>query len=148
MKKTTDMMVQLLDKKNIPLPEGSRKKEGGSISNNKETCHDLVDGYLSSSSFIIDSGASRNMASMHDSFSSLHPYNGPPILMGNDSEIQAKGIGRIDLEDGYLNNVLFVPDLAGNLIYVYQMTHTVTSKRVTFTQNYVEISESLQSKLL
>ena len=31
--------------------------------------------------------------------------------MGDDSEIQAKGIGGIDLEDGYFNNVMFVPDL-------------------------------------
>ena len=48
------------------------------------------------------------MASMQDSFSSLYPYSGPSILTGEDSEIQAKGIGRIDLEDGYFNNVLFV----------------------------------------
>ena len=80
------------------------------------------------------------MASMHDSFSALHPYSGPSILMGDDSEIQAKGIGRIDLEDGYLNNVLFVPDLAANLLSVYKMTHNGTSKRVTFTQNDVDIS--------
>ena len=61
--------------------------------------------------------------------------------MGDDSDIPAKGIGRINLKNGYLNNVLFVPDLAVNLLYVYQMTHTSTSKRVTFTQNDVDISE-------
>ena len=100
MKKSIDMMVQLLEKNNIPLQEGTRKKDGGSSSDNKERCHALVVGSSSSSSFIINSGASRNMASIHDSFLSLHPYNGPSILMGDDSEIQAKGIGRIDLEDG------------------------------------------------
>ena len=77
---------------------------------------------------------------MQDSLSTIHPYNGPSILMGDDSEIQAKGIGRIDLEDGYFNNVLFVPDLVVNLIFVYKMIHTCTSKRVTFTQNDVDIS--------
>ena len=61
--------------------------------------------------------------------------------MGDDSEIQAKGIGRIDLEDGYFNNVLFVPNIAVNLLSVYQMTHTGTTNRVTFTKNVVEISE-------
>ena len=59
--------------------------------------------------------------------------------MGDDSEIQAKGIGRIDLEDGYFNNVLFVPDIEANLLSVYQMDHTGESKRVTFTPDTVEI---------
>ena len=57
--------------------------------------------------------------------------------MGDDSKIQAKGIDRIDLEDWYFNNVLFVLDLVANLLSVYQMTHTGTTKRVTFTQNDV-----------
>ena len=61
--------------------------------------------------------------------------------MGDDSEIQAKGIVRIDIEDGYFNNVLFMPDLLANLLSVYQMTHIGTTKRVTFTQNDVDISE-------
>ena len=76
----------------------------------------MVVGSSRSSSLIIDSSDSKNMASMHDSFSSLHPYSGPSILTGDDSEIQAKGIGRIDLDDGYFNNVLFVPNLAVNLL--------------------------------
>ena len=77
---------------------------------------------------------------MHEYFLALHPYSGPSILMGDDSKIQAKGIGMIYIEDGYFNNVLFVLDLAANLLSVYQMTHNGTSKRVTFTQNDVEIS--------
>ena len=68
--------------------------------------------------------------------------------MGDDSEIQAKEIGRIDLEDGYFNNVLLMPDLAGNLLFVYQMTHTGTYKRVTFTQNYVEMSDISTSEVV
>ena len=36
MKKTIGMMAQLLEKNNIPLPEGSRKKEGGSSLDNKK----------------------------------------------------------------------------------------------------------------
>ena len=80
------------------------------------------------------------MDSMQDPFSTIHPYSGPSILMGDDSEIQAKGIGRIDLEDGHCNNVLFVLDIAMNLLSVYEMKHSSTSKRVTFTQNDVDIS--------
>ena len=47
----------------------------------------------------------------------------------------------IDLEYGYFNNVLFMPDIAANLLCFYQMTHTDKTKRVTFTQDDVEISE-------
>ena len=85
MKKTIDMMVQLLEKNNIPLPEGARKKEGGSMSDNEEIFHALVARYSRYSSFIIESAASKHMASMHDSFSSLHPYSGPSIPMSDDS---------------------------------------------------------------
>ena len=132
-------MVQLLDKNNIPLPEGTRKKDGGSGSSNKDKCHALVVGSSSSSSFIIDAGYSRNMDSIEDSLLTMFPYDGPYICMGDDSEIQSKGIGRIDLWDGYFNNVLFVPDLAANLLSVYQMKHTGEEKRVTFTLGAVDI---------
>ena len=128
-------MVQLLEKNNILLLEGVRKKEGGS------RFHALVSGSSGYSSFMIDLGASRHMSSMQDSFLAIRPYSGLSILMGDDSEIPAKGIGKIDLDNGYFNNVLYVPDLAANLLSVYQMTHKDTTKRVTFTQNDVEISE-------
>ena len=148
MKKIIDMMTQLLDKDNIPLPEGTRKNEGGSSSENKDRCYALVSGSSRSPSFIIDSSDSRHMDSIEDSFSSLHPYNGPSILMGDDLEIPTKGIGRIDLDNGYFNNVLFVPNLATKLLSIYQMTHTSSAKRVTFTQEDVEISEFLQENWL
>ena len=135
--KTIDMMAQLFDKNNIPFLEGARKKEGCSSSENKERCHALVVGYSIFSSFTIDLGSSKHMESMHDYFSSLHPYSVPSILMGDDSEIQAKWIYRIDLEDGYFNNVLFVSDIVVKLRAVYQMTHNGTDKRLTFTQNDV-----------
>ena len=64
MNKTIYMMVQLLEKNNIPLPDGEKKKDGGSNSENKERCHALVVGYSRYSSFIIDSGASRHMDSV------------------------------------------------------------------------------------
>ena len=52
-----------------------------------------------------------------------------------------KPICKINIEDAYFNNVLCVPNLATNLLSVYQMTHTGKAKRVTFTQNDVDISE-------
>ena len=73
---------------------------------------------------------------------------GPTVRRGDDSEIQAKGIGRIDLEDGYFNNVLFVPNLVANLISVYQMTHIGESKILTFTPDTVEIVEISTNKVV
>ena len=43
MKKTINMMVQLLDKNNIPLPDGVKKKDGDLNYENKERYHALVD---------------------------------------------------------------------------------------------------------
>ena len=84
MKKTIDMMVQLLEKNNIPLLEGARKKYGGSSSDNKERCHALVAGYSNYSYFIIDLGVSRHMASIEDFFSAMNSHSGPSIRMGDD----------------------------------------------------------------
>ena len=98
-------------------------------------------GSSGSSSFIIDLSASRHMSSVQDSFSSLHPYSGQSILMGDDSEIPTKGIDMINLDNGYLNNVLYVDDLTTNLLCIYRMKHIGSSKRVTFTQDDVEISK-------
>ena len=140
MKKNIDMMVHLLEKNNIPLHKSARKKDGGSCLDNKERCHSLVVGSSDSSSFIIELGDSRHMDTIQDFFTAMYSNSGPSIHMGDDSEIQAKGIGMIDLEDGYFNNVLFVPDLAANILSLYQMTHTGEFKRVTFTPNAMEIT--------
>ena len=118
------------------------------MSDNKERCHALVARYSRYSSFIIDSSTSKHMASMHDSFLALHPYSGPSILMGDDSEIQAKGIGRIDIDDGYFKNVLFVLDLEANILSVCQMNHNVEKKRVTFTLETLKIVEISMNKMV
>ena len=71
MKKQIDMLTQLLKKNNISLPGCSKKKEGGSNSEERERVHALVVGTSSSPSFIIDYGASRHMVSTKETFSSL-----------------------------------------------------------------------------
>ena len=52
-------------------------------------------------------------------FSSMSSNAGQVVRMGDDSELQAKGIGRIDLEHGFFSEVLYVLDLAKNLLSVY-----------------------------
>ena len=108
----------------------------------------MVVGSSNSSTFIIDSGESRNIASTRDLFSSMHLNSGPIVRMGDDSEIHTKGVGRIDLEHGYFSDVLYVPDLVANLLSVYQMTHTREAKRVTFTPDLVEIVENLSNQVV
>ena len=45
-------------------------------------------------------------------------------------------------------NVLSVPSLATNLLFVYWMTHTGSPKRVVFGPNIVEISNISTIKLI
>ena len=116
------MLTQLLEKHNISLPEGAKKKEGGLSFEGKERVNALVASNVRSSSFIIDSGALRHMVLTREAFSSLDDSNGPNILLGDNLEIESKGKGRIDLDHGSFNNVLYVPSLVSNLLPVYQMT--------------------------
>jgi hypothetical protein len=148
MKKTIDQLTQALEKSNIPLPESARRKDGGSNSDDKERVHALMASTSQSSSFIIDSGASRHMVSASKYFTSLDSSSGLNIVLGDNSETSSKGKGSIDLEFGSFNNVLYVPGLAANLLSVYQMTHTGLPKRVNFTPNDVEIAEISTRKII
>ena len=109
-------MAQLLERNNIPVLDSARKKDGNSSSNeSKDKCHALVEGTSKYSYFFIDLVVSRNMVSKRELFSSMDSNTVPTAWMGDDSEIQTKGIGRIDLEHGYFSDVLYVLDLAENL---------------------------------
>eukprot|EP00253_Pinus_taeda_P023732 PITA_23732 len=79
------------------------------------------------------------MASSKESFSSLHAYSGPPILMGDNSAVAATRQGRVQFEEGSFENVLHIPRLSVNLLSVYQMTHTGSGRKVEFTPDSVRI---------
>ena len=81
----------------------------------------MVAGTSSSPSFIIDSEASRHMVSTKEAkaFSSLDMSKDSPIVLGDDSLTDSLGKGRIDIDHGKFNNVLYVPGLASNLLSVY-----------------------------
>ena len=119
MEKKIDMLTQLLEKNTISLSDCSKKREGGSNSKDRERVHALVDGTSRSPSFIIDSGDSRHMVSTKETFSSLDMSKGPPIVLGDDSLINSLGKGRIDLDHGSFNNVLYFLVLASSLLSVY-----------------------------
>ena len=105
----------------VPVQDGARKKDGSSSSDNKEKFHALVAGSSNSCTFIIYSGEYRHMASTTELLSSIHSNSVLDIQMGDDSEIQTEGVGTIDLEHGYLIDVLYVPYLVENLLSLYQM---------------------------
>ena len=52
--------------------------------------------------------------------------------MGDDSQIPAAGRGSIKIHHGEFKNVLYVPSLTANMLYVYHITHRVSPKRFTF----------------
>ena len=93
MKKTIEQMAQLLEKKNIPIPDSTRKKDGTSNLDGKEKCHALVASTSNSSFFITDLRAYRHMVSTRDILSSTHSNDGLVVQMGDESELQPKGIG-------------------------------------------------------
>ena len=61
--------------------------------------------------------------------------------MGDDSEISVVEIGLVKIQHGEFKIFLYVRSLVENLLSVYQMTHTVSPKRVTFDSDLVEITE-------
>ena len=108
----------------------------------------MVVGTSSSPSFIIDSGASRHMVSTRETLSSLDILKGPKNILGDDSVTDSLGKGRIDLDHGFFNNVLYVPGISSNLLLVYHMTHTGSPNRVIFSPNQVEITKILNGKFI
>ena len=139
MKKTIDHMEKILEKHNIALPESTRKTDTRENTEyHDEICHALNDSCSKSHVFLIDSGASNHKVASRESFSSLQ-LTDPSIHMGDHTQIRAEGKGSIKLKHGVFKDVLYVPSLAANLLYVYQMTHTGPPKRVVFGPDSVEI---------
>ena len=68
--------------------------------------------------------------------------------MGDDSQIPTEGRGSVRAKHGEFKNVLYVPSLAANLLFVYHMTHKGSPKRFTFDSNLVEITEKATGKLV
>jgi hypothetical protein len=59
--------------------------------------------------------------------------------MGDNSQVEVTGKGRIEFTNGTFENVLHIPKLSINLICVHQMKNYGTEKRVIFTPDPVDI---------
>ena len=68
--------------------------------------------------------------------------------MGDDSQIPAEGRSSVRAKHGEFKNVLYVPSLTDNLLSFYQMTHTVSPKRVTFDSESLEIKKKPTGRLV
>ena len=129
MRRTIDEMNLLLKKHNIIVPTSARKADHREeTKEHEETCHALNVSCSIVHAFLIDYGASNHMVESRESFSSLQSFDGPSIQMGNNTKIQAKGKGSINIEHGKFKDVLYVPSLAANMLSVYHMTHTGSLK--------------------
>ena len=127
-------MSALLKEHNIQIEKQS--------DNGHEICHAFKVGLPRSTSYLIDSGASKDL------FSSLSVKEGPTIHMGDDSQILAAGRGTIRAKNGVFRYVLYVPSLVANLLYVYQMTNTGSPKQVVFGPDSVEITKISTGELV
>ena len=108
----------------------------------------MVVGISSSPSFIIGYGASKHMVSIREIFSSLDMSKGPPIVLGDKSLSDSMGKGRIDLNHGNFNNVLYVPGVSSNILLVCQMNLNGSPNKVIFSPNEVEITDILNGKFI
>ena len=88
---------------------------------------------------IVDSGASHHMAATKEVYYLLDSSKVPPILMGDNSLVKVTDKVRIELTNESFENVLQVPKLFVNLLFVYQMKNSNTEKRVIFTPDAVDI---------
>ena len=77
------------------------------------------------------------MVSSKESFTDMDLSRGPRIHMGDNSQIPEVGRGSIKIQHGDFKNVLYVPSLAANLLFVYQMTHTGLPKQVVIGHDSV-----------
>ena len=91
----------------------------------------------SSWEWILDSGATYHMGSLKRYFSSLKKSNVPHIFVGNDTQVDVKGKGQIEMENGELKDVLYVPNLSTNLLSIYQITLYGGGNKVEFLPDLV-----------
>jgi hypothetical protein len=87
--------------------------------------------------WLIDSGASYQMANDRAIFSTLNECNTKQIFVGDDRSFSVEGSGTIQVENGHFNDVLCVPSLSCNLLSVYQITHPGEGKIIEFSPHQV-----------
>ena len=118
-------MVQILQKYKLGdhILEGTKNKSEYYALKKGNSRHALISINSSIDTQIVDSSASSHMASTNEALYSLDECKGPTILTGDDSSIKITNKGMIELHHGTFYNVLHVPKVSLNLLYVYQITN-------------------------
>jgi hypothetical protein len=140
--KKIDLMSQILQQNNLGdhIPVGAKKKKLEDPNSKKgNSIHPLIAINSSPNAWIVDLGASHHMAASEEVYSSLDACKGTPILMGDKSSVEVTGKGRIELTNGSFENVLHVPKLSVNLLFVYQIENSGTGTKFVFTPNSMDI---------
>ena len=81
MKKQLDAMALVLEKNNINIPKGTRKRENQDRNNQPKRGHALMENVSKPRVLLIDSSASNHMVASKESFSFLDSNSNIPIHM-------------------------------------------------------------------
>lgn len=73
----------------------------------------------SSNKLILNSGISNHIVVSKDYFSSLIPYTRPSMLMGDNTPMRLCREGRMHLDYRIFLNLLHVPNVSMNLLYIF-----------------------------
>lgn len=96
-------------------------------------------------SLILDSGASHHMTHCHELLPSTSNSSVSVIAIGDSKQLDVLGLGTVQIDNGYSNNVLLVPDISVNLLFIYQNCH---GKTILFCPNDVVIKDLHNPKII
>ena len=94
-------------KNKIEVPNAYKDKGSSSASKGKGQA--LVASAYNGEEWILDSEATHHMGASRDQFSSLTPSHVPHIYVGNDTQVEVKQKGNVELDNGSFTDVLHVP---------------------------------------
>jgi len=82
---------------------------------------------------IIDFGSCYHMDKDNAIFSYIKECNTKTIFVCNDISLSVLGSKTVQVNNGHLNDVLYVPSLSYNLLLVYLITHSGEGKTIEFS---------------
>ncbi|KAH9292456.1 hypothetical protein KI387_042361 [Taxus chinensis] len=91
--------------------------------------------------WIFDSGATHHITHCRDLLSSISACSTSHISVGNSASVDVLGSGIVNMPNGHLNNVLYVPHMSNNLLSIYQICNSGDGRTVEFSPDKVVIRE-------
>jgi hypothetical protein len=137
-----DLMSQIIQKKILGdhITQGAQKKKPKDLNPKKgNSSHALISMNSSPDAWMVYSGASHHMDASKVFNSFLDACKGPPIPKRDNYSFEVSGKGRIEITNRSFENVMYIPKLSVNLIFMYQMKNFDTKIKFIFTPNFVDI---------